>query len=202
MTLTGTRYYPSRQSARQVEAPDAPGAEAWLYEAGGRFLAYGWSTPRKVNHDFHHAFRTGEDRDRFVTRFFEGVASALRRKEERRSGQAALRALPNPITLDPGEPAPVFVYSWGWEQTNVEYFQVVEVKGKRVVLREIGQEVVRQTGPMSDMVVPIRNAFRAGFPPVTKVVKRCVPNGTPYVSFEHGIGLLDEGRPHYRSWYA
>jgi hypothetical protein len=44
--------------------------------------------------------------------------------------------------------------SWGYDQTNVEYFEVTEVKGKYVTVREIAQETV-QTGFDQGKCVPM-----------------------------------------------
>jgi len=47
---------------------------------------------------------------------------------------------------------------WGYDQTNIEYFEVVEVKGKHVILREIGQETV-QTGRDQGKCVPMPGQY-------------------------------------------
>jgi hypothetical protein len=48
--------------------------------------------------------------------------------------------------------------SWGYDQTNVEYFQVVEVKGKYATLREIAQERVNTLRDQGKCV-PLKDAF-------------------------------------------
>lgn len=54
----------------------------------------------------------------------------------------------------------VFCSSWGYEQTNVTYYQVVDVKGKTtVVLREIQGEVVERDSSMSGMKKYCFNKF-------------------------------------------
>lgn len=87
-------------------------------------------------------------------------------------------------------------YSWGYEQTQVEFFQVTKVTGSTVWLRPISAESVEETSWASDRVRPIRDAFCG-----PEFKKRINDYG---VSFEHGCGRLieDESRTFHRSWYA
>ena len=50
----------------------------------------------------------------------------------------------------------IFVSQWGYEQTNVDYYKVVEVSksGKTFTLQPIGNKVVEVVGYCSCMVVP------------------------------------------------
>lgn len=54
----------------------------------------------------------------------------------------------------------LFVTSWGYEQTNVDYFQVVETKGEYMVkIREIGYKTVEAETDMSSYVKPTKDKF-------------------------------------------
>lgn len=54
----------------------------------------------------------------------------------------------------------IFSYSWGYEQTNVNYFQVVALKGtKQVIIREISYETTETTGLDSYKVKPCKDVF-------------------------------------------
>lgn len=54
----------------------------------------------------------------------------------------------------------IFHYSWGYEQTNANYFQVVALKGtKQVVIREIAYEITETTGLDSYKIRPCKNVF-------------------------------------------
>jgi hypothetical protein len=55
----------------------------------------------------------------------------------------------------------IFRRSWGYDQTNVDYFQVVALKAKTVVVREINQAEVpgSNQGGMSNKVVPVKDSF-------------------------------------------
>jgi hypothetical protein len=43
---------------------------------------------------------------------------------------------------------------WGYEQTNVDYYEVVNTTPKTVVLRPIAQHLIEVTGHMSARVAP------------------------------------------------
>jgi len=55
----------------------------------------------------------------------------------------------------------VFYSSWGYDQTNVNFYQVVALKGKKtVILQELNSEY-RPTGDMSGKVKPIVDSFKS-----------------------------------------
>lgn len=90
-------------------------------------------------------------------------------------------------------------YSWGYEQTNCEYWQVVERTGRTVKIREIASEQTRATSPMASMVKPRPGAFLEGerHPTLRKVIG-------PYgISFDFGTGTpCAPDSENYSSWYA
>ena len=54
----------------------------------------------------------------------------------------------------------VFYESWGWEQTNINFWQVVELRGAtQIILRAINSEIVEQVGFCSNMVKPVKDSF-------------------------------------------
>ncbi|WP_051350428.1 hypothetical protein [Dyadobacter alkalitolerans] len=38
------------------------------------------------------------------------------------------------------QPGAIFYTSWGYDQTNIEFFQIIDVKGAKVLVREINQD--------------------------------------------------------------
>lgn len=53
----------------------------------------------------------------------------------------------------------IFKTSWGYEQTNVNFFQVIEIKKKKFLVKEIGLTVIKQTSWTSDIVTPNKDDF-------------------------------------------
>lgn len=85
----------------------------------------------------------------------------------------------------------VFHYSWGYEQTNINYFQIVALKGtKQVVIREIAYEITETTGLDSYKVRACKNKFleksqfiKDNTIGAVKQVKG-LKNGTIYINIE------------------
>jgi hypothetical protein len=60
----------------------------------------------------------------------------------------------------------IFVASWGYDQTNIDYYQVTKVLDKAVEIREIGKKVVSDNGPQVK-VMPAPDRFDG--PPMRKI---------------------------------
>lgn len=54
----------------------------------------------------------------------------------------------------------IFVSSWGYDQTNVDFYQVVGTTKTMVVLRPLDKHVVRGKGQPTEYVMPLVNTFR------------------------------------------
>lgn len=85
----------------------------------------------------------------------------------------------------------IFHYSWGYEQTNANYFQVVALKGKKqVIIKEIAYQVTETTGFESYNVRPVKDSFLQNSQFIkdnnigaVKQVKG-LANGTIYINIE------------------
>jgi len=93
----------------------------------------------------------------------------------------------------------IFVSSWGYEQTNVDFFQLVNLKGKTGEFRKISYETIEETGPMSEYVRPVPNSFIG-----EETEKyRLVGNSFKITSYAWGRKIEDPANSkHYHSWYA
>jgi hypothetical protein len=49
--------------------------------------------------------------------------------------------------------------SWGYDQTNVDFYQVVKVTAKTVTVRKIGKETCELTGRFTGTVTPVIDSF-------------------------------------------
>lgn len=99
---------------------------------------------------WHFTFRTEERRAAKIKETFENRRATLAYKTETR---AKRKAWVSDYVV--GE---ILHTSWGYDQTNVEYFEVTEVKGKHVVVREIAQERTA-TGHMQGHCVPLPGKY-------------------------------------------
>ena len=98
----------------------------------------------------NYVYPTEESRDKRMADFFESIRESERLKRER-----AERRKNAPVGLDVGD---ILESSWGWEQTNIDYYQVVGVKGRYVTLREIARRSV-ETLYMQGDCWPIPDKF-------------------------------------------
>ena len=90
----------------------------------------------------------------------------------------------------------VIVNSWGYDQTNIDFYQVVEVLPKSIRVREISAQTVSGTeGFMCDKVVAVKDSFQ-GDPKVIRIGKR------GNLCSRHGYICKWDGQPEHRSWYA
>lgn len=86
----------------------------------------------------------------------------------------------------------VLAYTWGYEQTNCDFFQVVKVTPKTITVREIaGRETFDGPTAMTGRAKPWINRFIGE--PLRKTVKDCSilqpgeEQPTQYVSFDYGV---------------
>lgn len=91
----------------------------------------------------------------------------------------------------------IFCYSWGYEQTNVDYFEVIAKKGKlTIIVRPIAAQSVKQTSWGSDICRPIPHKF-VGAPQTVRLSGDCFTR-----SFGLARKMEDPTQTTHRSWYA
>lgn len=118
---------------------------------------------------FWFNFRSMEQAESYLKRWQESLIRNAEAKAERRAEKAAKMAEPQ-TALKVGD---VLVASWGYEQTNFDYYEVTRLVGKRSVeLRELKQS--RQlTAWLQGDCVPLKGHY-TNEPPM---VKRVDDNG-------------------------
>jgi len=128
-----------------------------------------------------------------IEEFLAGVERAIVWKAERKAARAAAKV----AALESVKEGDIYVASWGWEQTNIDAYQVVAKKGATVTLREIAVASVEGSeGFMCDRVVPVKNEFIGG-----EFKKRITGK---YINIDdvRSASPAEEGKEFYRSWYA
>jgi hypothetical protein len=145
--------------------------------------------------EFNYVFGSFERMNQYLEEFLAGIERAKKVKEERKLERAAQRAAAK-VATNVGD---IFVASWGYEQTNVDAYQVVEKKGATVTLREIALQTVEGSmvsHGMADQVVPVKDEF-IGAP----FKKRLTGRGINIDSVRYA-SPMGERESFYRSWYA
>jgi hypothetical protein len=96
----------------------------------------------------------------------------------------------------------IFYNSWGYDQTNIDFYQIIGICGKMAEMREICQrtDMDHLTGPqsMSEYVLPCPNQFKGDS--FKKIIKSW--SGTASFSMRFGCCTRWEGRSLYQSHYA
>lgn len=143
--------------------------------------------------EFNYQFQSVARMIEYIENYLAGLERAEKYKAERK----VKRALERKAAVENVAVGDMFVASWGWEQTNVDAYQVVAKKGASVVLREIALESIDGSeGFMCDRVRPVKDAFIG-----EEFTKRITGR---YIKIDdvRSAGPAEEGKEFYRSWYA
>jgi hypothetical protein len=185
------RYIPAGYALSYIHE----GTEFVVYqhEQEGRLyaIAYAGKATRPL---WHYRFKSAES---LAKQIEESISSLGARKAAVKARRAARYA---PHRLMGGE---IFRTSWGYDQTNVEYYQVVGVKGQSVELCEVAQ-MREETGFMSGECAPVPGQFIGK--PFTRQVS--MESGSPRVKIhQSAYGYLESpfqvisGVPIYKKRY-
>lgn len=179
----GYRWIPQGATPITVDGIDAV-VYAYSTPSGPAAIAYGG---KRSKPDWHYIYQTEERREKGIAAFFDGQRQhaefVAQRKAERNVYQHDLKV------------GDILETSWGYDQTNVDFYEVVEVpSGKTVIIREIARRTT-ETGFMCGKTVPVRGKY-IGDP----ITKRVAPGG--YVAMDHHHAWKWDGKPSYCSWYA
>lgn len=161
-------------------------AVAYLYEVPARqrvgaMVFFG----QQAKPIWHYTFKDAAAREAAIRRAFEG-------RQAHDSAKAETKAKRNqPHKLEVGH---VLVSTWGYEQTNVDFYQVTRVVSPTMVeVRAIGYTVTREDGWMCGKAVPLLDKF-TGEPTRHRVT------WGDHVKVGHHHARIWEGRP--VSWSA
>lgn len=128
-TLAPTRFVPA-DSVKVVDKRSD--AIAYVYSLGGRPCAVGYAG-KQTKPAFFLRFSSEARRERHIREFFAGRQASLAFKAER---QAEAR---KPHSFQEGH---ILVSSWGYDQTNVDWYEVTKVVGARTIeIRKIAAVV-------------------------------------------------------------
>lgn len=137
---------------------EAAQSVAYTYETAGKRYAMGFAG-KAQKPTFHYSFGTEARRAEYVESFFAAQRGRIERRSQRAAERKAFRH-----TLKVGD---VLRSPWGYEQTNVDFYQVVALKGAtQVVVRRIGALTEGALGDRGQCA-PDVGAFLTGHEPET-----------------------------------
>ena len=143
--------------------------------------------------EFNYRFSSEERMVQYCENHIKDLLEVAKIKAERKAKRAADRK----AAVETVAVGDIFVASWGWEQTNIDAYQVVAKKGATVELREIGLRTVEGSESfMSDRVVPVKDAF------IGESFKKRITGRGINIDDVRYASPAEEGKDFYRSWYA
>lgn len=132
MTIQLTREFFVPPGAVKVR-DKASSAVVYAYDRNGQPYAVAFHG-KAAKPAFHFRFRDTEAREKRVRKFFAEVQGVENYKAERKAKRREKLAQPHKLQV-----GHILVSSWGYEQTNIDWYQVTALKGARSVeLRKIG----------------------------------------------------------------
>lgn len=189
-----TRYIPKDS----VEVSTTSDGIAVVYKYGDDSKPYAIGYKGKSNKPaFHNWFRTVEKRDAYVAEF-------IRKASEDHSNKLAAKKMVSDArktfkhSFVVGD---ILHCSWGYDQTNCDFYQVVEVTDKSIYIREIGNVNVGPDGFMCTYLMPAKDKFLKNAPVMRKTVQNTW--GDEYVRIaSYSTASKWNGTKKYSSWYA
>ncbi len=154
------------------------------------FCAIGFSG-KKAKYDFYIAFRTADRRAEYVA----GWENRIKSWNDMKAASKAKRMMPSSLKV-----GDILYTSWGYDQTNVDFFQVVNIPSKCFVdLRKLKQEYTYKDGnsSMSAYTSGVKDAFSG-----SDILKRKVDSRDSVKIGQCETAWVWDGNPKYVSWYA
>lgn len=192
MRFNRTRWIP--KESIPVEHHEGLGI-AYVYRIGANYgvVAYGG---KRNNHDFHFSYRSIEQAHDKIEGWFSGLSQHVESVTKRRAQNF------QPHTFKVGD---IVTNSWGYDQTNVDWYRVAKTTANFVWLQPICGHT-EQTGFMSGDSMPHiettdPNPATWGFKDAKGDVEMHKAYGS-HVCMKYGSGSKWDGRKMYESWYA
>ena len=185
--MKGMKKYYEESYSNKIENKEA---DAVVFLTGE--LSVTGFSGKRTKPDFNYRFPNKDRMDKYLVNYFEGLLKSKERKIRDREDRK-IKAKEEVLKYEVGT---ILYSSWGYDQTNVDFYQIVEKKGQTVVLKRIACESIEQNGWASDSVVAVKDSFLDREP----IKKRIGAYGISLSSYS-GAYIWD-GKPQYRSWYA
>lgn len=136
--IPGRWVHGGAENAERIAVDIALGVEVWLTNStrssgACAVIAY---HGKRAKHDAHYTMATREKALQWAAEYLEKHQARAREQAERKAEQAAKRAAGHKLQV-----GDVLRSSWGYDQTNIDFYEVTKLIGKRMVeIRELSQE--------------------------------------------------------------
>lgn len=181
LTIPRPSYLPPEVRGKDPLVPEGTDLAIWTWEDKGR--VYGIAFQGKSNKPlWNYTFRSEDQRKRTIEDLIESRRRTLKNKslqqEERKTYQ-------HPYKVDD-----ILETSYGYDETHVQFYQVIELRGKMIIIRPIASKTVREE-KSADYVIADKDSFTG--PPV-----KVLPTLRGVKVDGHSASLWD-GKPVYET---
>jgi len=204
---TLTREFYIAKDSQKVTSNKLPEESAVCYistAASGR-VSVQFFIGKQSKPDKYLAYKSRESANTAIEAFFDNILRVAQYKQEQKERQKLARQVAKAEFQ--GTIGSVFVASWGYDQTNVDAYQITaRINNQTVEVVEIGFEEVESRGfaAMSEKIKPLPvSAEKAAKMP--KLFARITTKNSIQVAGKGSAGnanLWDGARSYYHSWYA
>ncbi len=192
--LKQREMYINFYNLKMTEYPEADATIGISTDKQNRPIAIAF-TGTKGKPDFHCYFKDELRRETYINKFIEEQKEKFKYKAERKAKKQAPA-----ICKIPFKPGDIIYNSWGYEQTNVDFYQITRVTDASIFIRPIKAEI--SSSGYSDMcsfLKPLKDEFAGE--ETRKKIKWYEENA--YINFElGGCSKWNKGEEVYCSWYA
>lgn len=159
------------------------------------------STPKgkylKEKCEYYYRYSNPVDRDSRINADIE----SLKRQEVQKQAVKEKLADMKKNFQNPFKVGDLFYDSWGYDQTNIDFYQIVEVGRASVKLSKIKQIYLESAGDMCEYVAPAKDDFVGE--PFLSIIQLSRYDFKPRINGRHGsIMPIGEREKFYQSHYA
>ena len=103
---------------------------------------------KALNPTHYYGFKSEEKREAYIEEFFKDLAERAEWKaEEKAKAKAIKEKAANEMKV-----GDIYYSSWGYDQTNVDFYKILEVKKSSAVIAKVGSKTVSDNGPYTEVV--------------------------------------------------
>jgi hypothetical protein len=204
---TLTREFYIHAGSKKVTSDKLPeeSAVCYLVESANGRVNVQFFIGRQSKPDKYLAYKSRESANTAIEAFFDNLIRVYAYKQEQKERQKLARQTAKAEFQ--GTIGSVFVASWGYDQTNVDAYQITaRINNQTVEVVEIGFEEVESQGfaAMSEKIKPLPvSAEKAAKMP--KLLARITAKDSIQVANKRSAGnadLWNGAEVYYHSWYA
>ena len=182
--LTMTREYWTPEVF--TEKLEGDNCEVYLHlDSADRPVATGFIGKRSKP-DLNTRYGNEERRTEHVKQWMDGIAEHEQWKRDQKSKRQSFDH-----TLEVGD---ILYSSWGYDQTNIDFYEVTRTMKKSVDIRKLAQ-TQEHTGFMSGTTEPVKGSYTG-----EKMLKRVGPGNTISI-YSFASAYPWDGQPKHNSWY-